>query len=90
MEIEILFEKIEMTVNQKMSADEFASWYEDWFYESVDENLLDKRTFTELENLYNDIGYYEHYEELRNEHSSYFGKDKLLEKLIKVLDVIRK
>ncbi len=90
MDIGILFEKIEMTVNLKMSVDEFVSWYEDWFYESVDENLLDNRTFTELENLYNDIGYYEPHEELRKEHNSYFGKEKLLEKLIKVLDVIRK
>ena len=79
-----------MTVNQQMSADEFTSWYEDWFYDNVDKNSLNKRTFAELENLYNDIGYYEPHEELRKEHSSYFGKEKLLEKLIKALEVISK
>lgn len=90
MELGILIEKIEMTVSNQISGDEFTSWYEDWFYDSVREDLFDRRIFTELENLYNDIGYYEPHEELCKEHSSYFGKEKLFEKLNKVIEIIKK
>jgi len=88
MDIGILKEKIENTIKQQMPANEFTSWYENWFSDEVDEHSVDKIIFVALENLYNDIGYFEPHEEICKEHNSYYGIERLFEKLSQILKEI--
>ena len=88
MSINILIKKIKDTVNRQISPVEFTQWYEDWFSDEVEEQSVDKIVYIVLENLYNDIGYFEPNKEIRKEHSSYYGVEKLIEKLIDTLKEI--
>jgi len=75
-----LVDNINRTLAGEMSPREFASWFEDWYLDVYVK--AETRTCQALvQELYEDIGFFEPCMALQEEHKSYFGVDTLFQKL---------
>jgi hypothetical protein len=76
-------ENISLTLAGQLTLTAFTEWYEDWYLDELEkrQNCIDKTIFEALQMLYFDIGFFEPNDEIRKEHPSYYGSDKLREKL---------
>jgi hypothetical protein len=85
-------EKISMALSNQITPMAFIEWYENWYLGEVQniENLLDKKMFLTLQELYSDIGYFEPNDEIRKTHHSYYGLDKFRKALQNTLSEIEK
>ena len=83
-------EKIFMILSNQTTPVDFVEWYENWYLDDVEsmEKFLDKKIFVALQELYNDMGYFEANDEICKEASCYFGVDKLQNKLRRALGKI--
>ncbi len=88
--METLLTKLRSAIDNAIPLENFVQWYEDWFNDILDKDALNENEFNLLEELYTDIGYFEPLEELRKEHSCYFGEDVLISKLKDILKAISK
>jgi hypothetical protein len=86
-EIIILKEKLQGAITSEIPLRDFISWYEDWFFD-LDTDRINPSIYLALENLNNDVGFYEPSDAIRREHSSYFGDEVLLNKLMGTLQLV--
>lgn len=83
---------LEKSIKDQITLKKFAEWFENWFYNNSDyiqKEITNKEIFNSLEELYNDIGYFEPNSELRKEHSSYFGENELKVKIEQIFEILQ-
>lgn len=88
MSIENLKTKIESILNGEISAEQFSSWYEDWFYDLESDLVIEKKTYRLMEDLYSWVAYFVPDKNVRRMDASYIGEKKLIKEIKKLYKAI--
>ncbi len=90
MNLKILKTKIENILNGEISAAQFCSWYEDWFYDTESVLKVEKKTYRLMEDLYSAVAQYVPDENVRKGHYSYIGEEELVKEIKKLYKALSK
>jgi len=83
-----LKQKIINTIEQNITYDDFIDWFEEWYCDSILDQLNPKLA-DDLEVFYLSVGYYVSNASIRQDHPSYYGDEVFIYKLNSLLMMLR-